>query len=237
MAQKQEATWMPAPQAPVGCPPGLEYLTQLDQILVNQQVELLEILTGCETRNKYRLRNSVGQQVYFAQEDSSCLVRQCCGPERPFAMNITDNNGVEVIHLERPLRCSGWCCFCCLQELEVQAPPGQVVGYVKQDCTFVYPNFTIENESHEPILTIKGPLCTCRCCSDVEFQVMSGDGSQQVGKISKQWSGLVKEWFTDADNFGIQFPMDLDVKMKAVMIGACMLIDFMFFEQQNNNNN
>ena len=26
------------------------------------------VLTGCETRNKYRLRNSVGQQVYFAQE-------------------------------------------------------------------------------------------------------------------------------------------------------------------------
>ena len=52
----------------------------------------------------------------------------------------------------------------------------------------------------------------------------------------------------------ILVPMDLDVKMKAVMIGACMLIvsailscmytfkyvyfqDFMFFEQQNNNNN
>jgi len=25
-----------------------------------------------------------------------------------------------------------------------------------------------------------------------------------VGKITKQWSGLAKEYFTDADNFGIQ---------------------------------
>jgi len=33
---------------------------------------------------------------------------------------------------------------------------------------------------------------------------MSADGNQQVGKISKQWSGLIKEYFTDADNFGIQ---------------------------------
>ena len=65
--------------------------------------------------------------------DSSCIVRQYCGPQRPFAMSITDNNGREVIHLERPLRCSAWCCFCCLQEIEVQAPPGQVVGYVKQE--------------------------------------------------------------------------------------------------------
>jgi hypothetical protein len=53
---------------------------------------------------------------------------------------------------------------------------------------------------------------------------MSRDGSTQVGKISKKWSGLAREAFTDADNFGINFPQDLDVKMKAVMLGACFLI-------------
>ena len=35
-------------------------------------------------------------------------------------------------------------------------------------------------------------------------QILSADGSQSVGKITKQWSGLAKEYFTDADNFGIQ---------------------------------
>ena len=35
-------------------------------------------------------------------------------------------------------------------------------------------------------------------------QVVSADGTQDVGKISKQWGGLAKEYFTDADNFGIQ---------------------------------
>ena len=34
--------WMPAPQAPLGCPPGLEYLSAIDQVLVQQQIELLE---------------------------------------------------------------------------------------------------------------------------------------------------------------------------------------------------
>lgn len=50
------------------------------------------------------------------------------------------------------------------------------------------------------------------------------DRGESIGRISKQWSGLLKEMFTDADNFGIKFPLDLDVKMKAVLMGACFLI-------------
>ncbi len=56
------------------------------------------------------------------------------------------------------------------------------------------------------------------------MQVLSKDKSAVVGKISKQWSGFARELFTDSDYFGISFPLDLDVRMKAVMIGACFLI-------------
>lgn len=47
---------------------------------------------------------------------------------------------------------------------------------------------------------------------------------EKVGKISKQWSGMAREIFTDADFFGITFPLDLDVRMKAVLLGATFLI-------------
>ena len=59
--------------------------------------------------------NSLGQQVYNAKEDTDCCTRQCCGPMRPFDMNITDMTGNEVIHLNRPLRCQACCFPCCLQ--------------------------------------------------------------------------------------------------------------------------
>lgn len=35
-------------------------------------------------------------------------------------------------------------------------------------------------------------------------------------------SGFIREASTTADFFGISFPIDLDVGMKAVMLGACM---------------
>jgi hypothetical protein len=56
------------------------------------------------------------------------------------------------------------------------------------------------------------------------LQVYSPDGMTEVGRITKQWSGFAREAFTDADLFGVSFPMDLDVKIKAVMLGACFLI-------------
>ena len=36
------------------------------------------------------------------------------------------------------------------------------------------------------------------------LQVTSVDGSSEIGKIYKQWSGFAQELFTDAANFGIR---------------------------------
>ena len=117
-------------------------MTQLDQIVVKQKKEILEILTDFETANKYKIFNSMGQQIFYAKEKSDCCTRQWCGPLRGFSMKIEDNFKNEVIHLERPdCRCATpwgtacilsamtccifpvWCCnLCgdsCLQEMEV----------------------------------------------------------------------------------------------------------------------
>lgn len=56
------------------------------------------------------------------------------------------------------------------------------------------------------------------------LQVHTADETTFVGRVTKQWTGLGKELFTDADNFGISFPVDLDIKMKAVMVGAVFLL-------------
>ena len=108
-----------APPATYIGPPGLEYLAMVDQLLIKQKVEILEAFTGFESANKYKVLNSLGQDVFSAKEDTDCCTRQCCGPSRPFEMNILDNQQQEVLHLVRPLRCQSCCFPCCLQELEV----------------------------------------------------------------------------------------------------------------------
>lgn len=242
--QPGQIQWMQRPEVP-GCPPGLEYLTQIDQILVHQQVELFEAFTNWETQNRYQIKNSLGQQIFFAHEESDTCHRQCCGPQRGFTMHITDNLNQEVMRIERQFKCcAGWnCCAgsdCCAMEVEVQAPVGQTVGWVKQRASCLAPKYSILDAQQQEVLQVEGPVCICQgpcCTNDQEFKVFSADMAHDVGKISKQWSGFVKEYFTKADNFGVSFPMDLDVKIKSVMLGAVFLIDFQFFENQNRNNN
>ena len=72
------------------------------------------------------------------------------------------------------------------------------------------------------------------------------DFYEQVGSISKKWSGVLKEVLTKADRFSIDFPPDigwffyvwffvknallLDIGMKATLLGMTFLIDYLHFE-------
>ena len=49
------------------------------------------------------------------------------------------------------------------------------------------PKYSILDAQGQVALTIEGPICTYSMCGDVEFEILSPDGSTNVGKISKQW--------------------------------------------------
>ncbi|XP_016139799.1 phospholipid scramblase 1-like, partial [Sinocyclocheilus grahami] len=201
-----------------GVPPGLEYLAQIDQILVHQKISCIEMLTGFETNNQYEIKNSIGQEIYHAKEKSNCFIRNIFGSARGFKMRIKDNMGQEVIQMDRPMRC-------CLQEIEVQAPPGVTIGYVKQEWSCFFPKFSILDPNNEVLLKIRGPFLPLKCCGDINFEVKGMLDEQSIGRITKQRSGFIKKCISDATNFCIQFPIDMDANMKAVLLGACLLID------------
>ncbi|XP_037699048.1 phospholipid scramblase 4 isoform X1 [Choloepus didactylus] len=230
--QSAPVMWMPGPAPMLNCPPGLEYLTQLDNIHVLQHFEPLEMYTGFETNNRYDVKNNSNQMVYIVNEDTDDFTRNAYRTLRPFVLRITDYMGREVMTMQRPFRCS-CCCFCCpsaRQELEVQCPPGVTIGFVAEHWNLCRAVYSIQNEKKENVLRVRGPCSTYGCGSDSVFEVQSLDGVSNIGSIIRKWNGLLSA-MADADHFDIHFPLDLDVKMKAMVFGACFLIDFMYFER------
>ena len=227
---------MPTPAPIEGVPAGLEYLSQLDQLLVKQTMEVLEMFTGFETSNKYKVQNSLGQECYKAVEESDFCSRQFCGPSRSFKVHIKDHTGRSVIEVERPFVCAVLPCLSsCRFEMTVKAPlTGEILGVVKQEFFCCEPKFSVYDKDDNKVFIINGPCIQCGC-GDIEFAINDIHGNK-CGAVTKKWSGILKEAYTDADNFNLSFPLDLDVKLKATLLGAVFMIDFMFYETQQNNN-
>uniref|UniRef100_A0A8D2CW51 Phospholipid scramblase n=1 Tax=Sciurus vulgaris TaxID=55149 RepID=A0A8D2CW51_SCIVU len=186
------------------------------------------ILCYLKANKTYEVMNNQGHRIYFVEEQSNWFLRYLCGLARPFTMTIYDNTGQVVITVHKGLGCScccciGWCRGCCPQQLIVEAPPGQTIGYIYQNFQTIWPKFQIKNQNKEDVMKIRGPCLVSGCLRDLNFKLLSVDDEIVIGNISKHCPGFVKGLLRDADTFKIQFPFDLDVKIKALMLGASLI--------------
>ncbi|XP_059175516.1 phospholipid scramblase 1-like [Physella acuta] len=236
----KEIVMMPRPEPIPGCPPGLEYLTAVDQLICKQEVNFLEALLGFEAANKYKIFNTLEQQVYTCLEESDACNRNCWGPQRGFVFHIVDNNNQEVMLVDRPFRaCSGCCCCadgCCLYPIFVRDRTGNHLGMIRMMNSKCKPHFGIFDANGDLLYEIWGPACTCSCGGEIPFPIRSVRDGSQVGGVTKVWAGALREFLSDADTYSVTFPMNLDVKHKALIFACFILIDFSLFETDKNDN-
>ena len=195
----------------------MERLSSISGLVVNQQIEWDEILTGFETKNRYAISDVSGNRLYLAVEEArSMLLRQFLKTLRPFTISVLAEDGQVALRVMRPFRFY-------FHRAEVVDSQGQSLGVIERRFSILRRIYSVLNSSGEEVFQMFGPIL-----HPWTFQIR--DGEIEYGKITKKWSGLLKEGFTDADNFGVMFPTEWDVKLKALFLGAVFLIDFVHFE-------
>lgn len=201
-----------------------QYLTNSKALHISQKKELLELIVGWESPNKYSVKDEYGNKIFYVGEDSNMCGRQFCGSLRSFRLDVRDRQGNSILMIDRDLDCDCCCGLLCPDKVRVSTPSGQILGYVKQEFAFFKPFFSIQDEQGRSHLTIEGPICPFSCVGgQVDFHVASKNGAR-VGVVSKQWTNVIQEFFTDADNFYVSYPPDLHVNLKAVCMAAAFLI-------------
>ena len=197
---------------------------------------MLEAITNIETGNKYSFlvpSGGMGYPVFEAVELSNLLCKCFCGKRRGFEMPFYDvQTGREAMRLVRPFKCQ-LCCtaLCVFEEIEVQSPPGRPIGTIREQFNPCVPSYMVCDQYDTPVYQLTGPVLGISCWGRAEYPIKDFVTGEQVGFITKEFSGIAGEFLTDADNFAIQFPDGADVNLKATLLGACILIDFMWFEE------
>ncbi|MCZ6751539.1 MAG: phospholipid scramblase-related protein [Acidobacteria bacterium] len=194
-------------------------LDSANTLVVSQKKEWGEILSGFETKNRYVVLSEMGNELYYAAEKSSLLLRLFLKALRPFEIIVARPDGSTVLNLQRPFRFY-------FHKMDVRDAHGKLLGTIEREFSLLRRLYRITNSTGMEICRLYGPLF-----HPWTFEIREND--RQVGKITKKWSGLAKEFFTDADNFAIEMPPGKDVETKSVLLGAVFLIDFVHFESKN----
>lgn len=207
---------------------------------------------GCDANTEFKIATMQDQQqdIMYAIENTSCCVRLFCGSNRPFTITASEggvSGGKTHSFHERALACPlmNLKC-CCFQRLEAKDHNGIFLGAVEETCWMCVPTFQVVKQDLEVQYHIHQPtccggmcvdLCSEGCCScRIPFHVYAPgreEKGQELGSVTKIWSGMKKEITSDADNFELQFPADADTTTKTRLLGATFLINQIFFENKN----
>ena len=202
-------------------------LESYPSITVRQQVETLQVFTGIETNNRYRILDPDGTDILFAYEDSGFMARQFLGNHRPLSIKVVDPRGAVQLTASRRF-------FWFLSHLELAGPSGAPTGRVDRRFKLAGRRFDLSDGQGDS-LEIHGPMLR----PNTFWLKRRG---VDVGKITKQWSGLGREMFTRADTFHVEFEATpsagfsaqplLSESMRWAVLAAAIAIDLDFFEDR-----
>jgi uncharacterized protein YxjI len=195
------------------------------RLTVRQRKSWLEILTSFDARNKYVVYDESGSPVFNVEEQGtgfgSFLKRVFLRNMRPFTSHVDDLSGQQMLLvLHKPFRFI-------FHRLEVRDATGNLLGAIQRKWTWFRRKYLIEGPNGQHVATLFGPFFR-----PWTFKILGAGNNQELGLIQKKWSGLIKEAFTDADNFWIDYQAVTDPQLRAVLFAATALIDIVHFENR-----
>lgn len=190
------------------------------RILIHQVKEWGEILLGFETRNRWEIRDEHNQVLGYAAEEGGgigrMLGRQVFSSGRKAVLHVTDAAGREVARGDKPFT---WF----FHRVEVSCD-GKKLGAIERRFRWLNREFAVTTADGRELFTIVSPLLQIWT-----FRLLFRGA--EVGVIKKQWGGALKEMFSDADVFGLEYDALAELEaVRPLLIFATLLVDLVHFE-------
>ncbi|CAK8673265.1 unnamed protein product [Clavelina lepadiformis] len=195
----------------------LEPLTGVNEVWIKQQpADVVEVRTEGTITNQHLLLNKEGQKMFVAHEEVDSQAK-VFNKARGYVMHLYDRCEQEVIRLTRPYKfCTGFC-WCaainhCSIHIDVEAPVGQLIGTVKQGVSCWSPEFDVVDADERKLFHIPIPIGPAAA---IHIWKVNEHSASSVGIITRDMRD---------PKVVVTFPSDLNVKYKALLLGAAFLI-------------
>lgn len=220
--------WGDASPSPQRAGTGLAPTGNLDdflspgQIVVRQRKEWVEIVVDWETTNRYEVLAASGESLGMVAERPggmfSALKRGFFRSHRAMEVDLVNRAGQSLAHYSRPF-------FFLFSELSVRGSEGATLGQVRRRFGIIYKKYDLVDASGRVFATIRSPRWRLWT-----FPIYDAHDNE-AGSISKKWGGALREVFTDADTYLVDYgSRNWTTPQKAVILAAAVSIDFDFFE-------
>jgi uncharacterized protein YxjI len=190
-----------------------------ERVLIHQIKEWGEIFLGFEAKNRYELRDEAGEHIGYVAEEArgigQWLLRNFLGHCRRATLHVYDASRNAVGRGEKAFR---WF----FHRMEVYDGERHL-GAVQRKWAWFHRVFAIENLAGVEVMELRSPFL-----HPWTFTLTSN--GRESGVIRKQWGGLLKEMFTDADVFGVEMQRHVPVEVRKLLLVATFLVDFTCFE-------
>lgn len=231
---------------------GIYELLKEPTLVIERQVEMMNVFLGFEQANRYKIMNSLGEQVGFMEEKDigfmKMLGRQFFRLHRPFDIDVFNNYGDLLLTIKRPFSFINSHIKCYLPGYDEQ---GELMlenlGESQQNWHLwrrKYNLFKLEDETtdeYDQFGAIDAPFLS------FDFPVRDHQGSV-IASVDRNWVGLGREMFTDSGVYIIRMdpasfeglgnlypsvsgPLTLD--QRAILLGNAVSIDFDYFSRHS----
>ena len=218
---RARAPW--ANDEPVALMDGLYSLVGDAQVIrIEQGHTQAELMFGWDSANTYHAMSLHGEALGHMTERSEgvggAATRILLGSRRPLVVEVVDRSYRQALmDIKRP--------FGLWPVMTITTATGRPLGTVQRRLS-IHRRYALTDDTGRAFATIQSPLLRFWT-----FHILDHRG-QRVGALRKKWSGFIKEAYTSADNFELDFgARDWTLAQRCVIFAAAVSVDFDYFER------
>jgi uncharacterized protein YxjI len=183
-----------------------------DVLVISQKATIIEMT------NEYHVFDDAGIEIgtirEVEQSTTKKAVRLFSGVDQflTHKLGVFDRDGQQVLLLERPAKLLK-------SKIKVSDAEGTERGAILQDNVVGKKHFALVDGSGDRIGSIDGENWM-----SWDFAIHDRTGTE-VGRITKQWAGILKEGYTTADTYILQVDAEVSPELRLMMFASAAGLD------------